>query len=165
MVFGPAFSVLIRPSKGDISGSMMKSTLRAWSISVTTVERFQDLHTPSETTLGKNIEHYFRCCFGEINLFSSPCPRLAAAWTRAVCTTSCRWRRGSQSLTLRRKNYDFQIYLCKVLFLNRRRKKWNLFLLTVGGDGVGVRVLVAGLRQLVQLHVVHHHLGNQRSKC
>ena len=64
-----------------------------------------------------------------------------------------------------KKNYNFQIYLCKVLFLNRRRKKLNLFLLTVGGDGVGVRVLVAGLRELVQLHVVHHHLGKQHSKC
>ena len=120
----------------------------------------------------QNVQRYLKKslttrwgCFWEIYLFSSPRPCLAAAWTRAVCTTSCRWRRGSQSLTLGRKNYNFQIYLCKVLFLNRRRKKWNLFLLTVGGDGVGVRVLVAGLRQLVQLHVVHHHLGKQHSKC
>ena len=116
----------------------------------------------------KNIHTHI--CSWEIHLFSSPCPCLVAAWARAVRPAS-RWGRGSQSLTLETGKFILKIKKFriiskdKIFFLSRRRKKWNLLLLTVGvgvGVGVGVRVLVAVLRKLMQLHMVHHHLNKQK---
>ena len=95
--------------------------------------------------------------FLQLYLFCFPSPGLNTSCASAIGTT-CRWRRSSQSLTLGAKT--------RIIFGGRNKKctekyfkNWYLFMLACGvAIYVGVRVLVAILRKLMQLHMVEHDL-------